>query len=182
MKRKNKKSLKGITLAEVIVSLAVVSILSLLLVKTTESINRVTRSSNTINKKVSVQAPIAEIKDTAASKGKNGATGAPIDDNMKVVITISKDEGKVQTEGESGMKHSQVGVSGEINGKVYSVDDPETMLTPGANSSENVLRPGGSSLNMKFVVLENIDPTTASLEPTTPSEPEPTEPSEPTTE
>lgn len=55
-----KKSLKGMTLVEVIISLAVVAVMTVLLVATATTINAYIKSANHVNKKTTVQAPIAE--------------------------------------------------------------------------------------------------------------------------
>lgn len=61
MKRLKKRKLKGMTLAEIIVSLAIMSVLTLLLVTVANSINAYLRSANNVNRKVAKQAPVAEV-------------------------------------------------------------------------------------------------------------------------
>ena len=58
--KQKKKSLMGMTLVEVIISLAVVAVLTVLLVATATTINAYIKSANHVNKKTVVQAPIAE--------------------------------------------------------------------------------------------------------------------------
>lgn len=59
---KNKrKTLKGMTLMEIIISLAILAVLTLVLVQTSTAINTYTRSAKNINQKVASQAPVAEM-------------------------------------------------------------------------------------------------------------------------
>ncbi len=66
MKTNKKKKLKGMTLIEIIVSLAIVSIMTTVLVLTSAVINSYMRSSNDVNNRVAQQAPVAEAQDKLA--------------------------------------------------------------------------------------------------------------------
>lgn len=57
-----KKKLKGMTLAEIVISLAVLAVLTVLLVGTSRLIDNYTRSANKVNNKVAVQTPVAEAR------------------------------------------------------------------------------------------------------------------------
>lgn len=57
-----KKKLKGMTLAEIVISLAVLAVLTVLLVGTSRLIDNYTRSANKVNDKVAVQTPVAEAR------------------------------------------------------------------------------------------------------------------------
>ena len=87
-----KKKLKGMTLVEIIVSLAVLGVLTTLVVGTANLIDNYTRSANNVNKKVAVQAPIAEAGYTTKAY-KIDPTGT---DN-KIKITINNN---IEFEGE----------------------------------------------------------------------------------
>lgn len=63
--KKNKKKLKGMTLIEIIIALAVFAMLGVLLVTASNVINAHIRATNNLNRKVTVQGPIAEAKNTA---------------------------------------------------------------------------------------------------------------------
>ena len=65
MKAKSKKkSLKGMTLVEIIIALAVLAVLTTVLVGTSNLINKYVKSANNVNDKVAVQTPVAEIGKT----------------------------------------------------------------------------------------------------------------------
>ncbi|MCM1529319.1 MAG: type II secretion system GspH family protein [Alistipes sp.] len=67
MKANKKKKFKGMTLIEIIVSLAIVSIMTTVLVLTSAVINSYMRSSNDVNNRVAQQAPVAEAQDKFAA-------------------------------------------------------------------------------------------------------------------
>ncbi|MCQ2490378.1 MAG: hypothetical protein MJ079_02155 [Ruminococcus sp.] len=96
-----KKSLKGMTLVEIIISLAVVAIMTVLLVAAASAVNAYIRSSNNVNKKVSVQAPIAE-------SGYTGSANELSTADSDIRITVN---GNV-----------------ELVGKGYSVVDPDAPI------------------------------------------------------
>lgn len=78
MKIIKKRKAKGMTLAEIIVSLAVVSVMTLLLVTIGNSINTYLRSANNVNRKVSKQAPVAEVSYTYAARN--------IDNDVTIIL------------------------------------------------------------------------------------------------
>ena len=108
---KKKKSLRGVTLVEIIISLAIVSILTLLLVTTATTINAYIKSANHVNKKTTVQAPIAE----------SGFTGA-----ANELSTADKD--------------IKITVNGKVTlvGKGYSVVDPAAPADNGVGGNLNM--------------------------------------------
>lgn len=57
-----KKKLKGMTLVEIIISLAVLAVLTVLLVGTASLIENYIRSANNVNGKVATQTPVAETR------------------------------------------------------------------------------------------------------------------------
>lgn len=57
-----KRTLKGMTLVEVIVALAIFTMLGVILITLGSTVDKTTRSSNKLNKRVSVQAPYAASK------------------------------------------------------------------------------------------------------------------------
>lgn len=83
-----KKKLKGMTLAEVIISLAVLGVLTVVVVGTANLIDNYTRSANNVNKKVAVQTPVAESQymDKAYKIDPTGA-----DNKIKITINNNID-------------------------------------------------------------------------------------------
>ena len=94
LKSKKRKSLKGMTLYEVIISLAIVAAMTLILVNTSALIDRLTASSNHVNRRVAEQAPKAETKYVPGAY--------EVDDELE--ITVNNDI--------------------TLKGKVYQVVDP----------------------------------------------------------
>ena len=96
MKKLKKRRLKGMTLAEIIVSLAILSVMTLLLVTVANSINAYLKSANNVNRKVARQAPVAEVCYTDSARH--------IDDDVTITVEYS-------------------GNSINIKGDAYSVED-----------------------------------------------------------
>ncbi len=67
MQKKLKKKLRGMTLVEIIVALAVFAMLGTILVLAALSIDKHSRSARHLNDKVAVQGPIAEAQNTDGS-------------------------------------------------------------------------------------------------------------------
>ena len=129
---KKKKSLKGVTLVEIIISLAVVSILTLLLVTTATTINAYIKSANHVNKKTTVQAPIAESGYTGAANELSSA-----DKDIKITVN-----GKVTLVGKgysvvNPADPEDTGVGGNLNMKFVTNVDKESTPTPPEDSEED---------------------------------------------
>ena len=90
---KKKKKFKGMTLMEIIISLAVLAVLTLVLVQTSSTINMYIKSANNVNKKTVQQAPVAEIGHKDAGNlvqgdmqiivSGNGVAGTPFSQELK---------------------------------------------------------------------------------------------------
>lgn len=63
-----KKVLKGMTLLEIIIAIAIVAVMTSVLVATSNAINSYLRSANDINDRVALQAPVAQAKEGNAAK------------------------------------------------------------------------------------------------------------------
>ena len=59
-----KRTLKGTTLVEIIISLAVFALLGVILLQTGTAIDRMNRATNRLNKRVNIQAPYAAAQKT----------------------------------------------------------------------------------------------------------------------
>ena len=84
-----KKSLKGMTLAEVIISMAVFAMLGVILIKLGMVVDTTTKSSNRLNKRVAVQAPYAASRETQYDV--LDANGKPVLDSENNRVTAELD-------------------------------------------------------------------------------------------
>lgn len=84
-----KKSLKGMTLAEVIISMAVFAMLGVILIKLGMVVDTTTKSSNRLNKRVAVQAPYAASRETQYDV--LDANGKPVLDSDDKPVTAELD-------------------------------------------------------------------------------------------
>lgn len=94
MKKKVSKKLKGMTLVEIIISIAVFAVMVAILITAANAVNQYTKAANKLNKKVAVQGPIAE------AQYKNDAY--LLDDDVEITVNNSV----------------------KLKGKAYSVADP----------------------------------------------------------
>ena len=133
---KKKKSLKGMTLVEIIISLAIVSVMTVVLVATSSAINNFVKSARNVNNTVATQVPIAETKDIANAHKIEGT-----DDEGNVVGYVAEITFDVKgtTSGGASIDKSVI-----MEAQLYEAEDPTTL-------DEDQL---GGNLNMKF--LEDI--------------------------
>lgn len=75
---KKRKTFRGMTLIEIIISLAVLSVMTLILVQTSNAINTYIKSANKVNQKTVQQAPVAEI----GHKGGGDLVAADVEINV----------------------------------------------------------------------------------------------------
>lgn len=130
--KKNKK-FKGMTLVEIIVSIAILGVLTLVLVQTSTVINMYIKSANNVNKKTISQAPVAEMGNMQAA--------TQVATNAKIKI--------------SGGGFADV----ELYGDAYQAGTRATEIVKDADGNDVVVEKNelGGNLNMQFLVLE--DPT-----------------------
>lgn len=142
---KNKrKTLKGMTLMEIIISLAVLAVLTLILVHTSTAINTYIKSTKNINQKVTAQAPVAQMGYVA------GASTVP---------TSATPEVFVDWQGNTGATIAMDAVAyqaGEIATEIVYEPEESGTGTVAKVVEANVL---GGNLAMQF--LEVHDPTIA---------------------
>ena len=124
---KKKKSLKGMTLVEIIISLAIVSILTVILVGASGLIDKYIKSANTVNNTVATQLPVAESKDSAHAHKITTKKEDGTDDDYSAKITFSVGGSSPRTV--------------VMKGKLYEAEDPDNV------SDENI----GGGLNMKYI-------------------------------
>lgn len=144
--RKNKKTRSGMTLVEIIISLAIVSIMTLVLVQASHSIHKYMLSANNVDRKVSQQAPAAEVKYKDAAHGYGDEVTIQLD-----IMNKAADSSFIPT-----------GTTAVVKGETYSIVDPAT-TTPAVTGSQRI---AGDKLNMKFVVIS--DPVTTAASPAPP--------------
>lgn len=140
MKKKKTGKFKGMTLFEIIISLAVLSVMTLLLVRTSSVINMYIRSANKVNQRTVEQSPIAEM-------GHEDAAHKTADD-VKIIVRNPQ----------PGAGSAEI----ELNGKAYEVVEQAT------DSDGNVIYNDsefGGNLNMQFIVLEEPTTTAPATEP-----------------
>ncbi|MDE6780478.1 MAG: prepilin-type N-terminal cleavage/methylation domain-containing protein [Ruminococcus sp.] len=127
---KNTKSRRkrGMTLVEVIISIAVMAVLALLLTTLGVTINNYRRDTKARNTRVAVEGPAAETHDTKAS-----GRGKLIDEN--VTINVSK---------------AGSGSSVEVKGKLYSTSD-ELTDTGTKDDDDKSIYSGNIKGHFKFI-------------------------------
>lgn len=137
---KNKrKTLKGMTLMEIIISLAILAVLTLVLVQTSTVIDTYIKSTKNINQKVTAQAPVAEMGYVA------GASAVPTATTPEVFVNWYGNAGSAIVMDAAAYQ------AGEIATKLLYDDEGNVI----GSEEENVL---GGNLAMQF--LEVHDPTT----------------------
>lgn len=129
MKNKRKKSLKGMTLIEVIISLVVFAMLGVILITVSITINNYIKATNNINSKVTREAPIAEVQnvdpDLSTSAG-------------NVTITVKM----------NGATQTLNGEKFETDEFVYDPSDPTIKI-----KTDDPSAPGGK-LNIDFIKVD----------------------------
>lgn len=145
---KKRKNFKGMTLMEIIISLAILAVLTLVLVQTSNVINMYIRSAKNVNQKTVAQAPVAEMGH------KNAA---------KQVATKSK---MITVSGSANGKSFSI----DLNGEAYEVGEPATEIVVDEDGNDVVVEKNelGGNLNMQFIDIET--PTAPPTSSTTPTE------------
>lgn len=126
---KKKKKLRGMTLVEIIVSIAVFAMISLILVMLGSSVNAQRRSTKRVNDKVAVQGPIAEAQ--------NDENSLLMDDDYEIIV---KKKGSDST-------------SAVVKGKLYSAQG--YIIDEDGNK---VADPDAEKANLKFIEIQKPTP------------------------
>lgn len=128
----NKKNLKGMTLVEIIVAMAIFAMLGVILVTLGSNVDISTRSANRLNKRVAIQAPYAASQDTEYSyETKDGdgniiVTNAKLDPNLtniEVFLDSDNDNTPDVVSVKSGGSTSDVNSDTKIYGSRFSTKD-----------------------------------------------------------
>ncbi|MBO5344069.1 MAG: prepilin-type N-terminal cleavage/methylation domain-containing protein [Ruminococcus sp.] len=92
MKKLKKKVLKGMTLMEIIIAIAIVAVMTVILVGASTVINNYIRSANDVNDRVAIQAPVAQANDI-------GAAGQEFENGIEIILEPSNIEGSIPLAG-----------------------------------------------------------------------------------
>ncbi len=139
---KKKKKLKGMTLVEIVVSIAVFAAISLILVMIGSAVNAQERSATRVNRKVAVQGPIAEAQ--------NDSNALLLDEEYEIYVA-KKDS-------------PSSGVT--VTGKLYS-----TQKFTIDEDGNQVADPNAEKANLKFIEIQKpMSGDTAVPPATTPEE------------
>lgn len=122
---KKKKKLRGMSLIEIIVSIAVFAMISLILVTLGSAVNAQRRSAKRVNDKVAIQGPIAE-----AQKEDNALL---MDDEYEIVVEKKGDANTAVT----------------VKGKLYSAQG--YIIDADGNQ---VAEPDAEKANLKFIEIQ----------------------------
>lgn len=135
---KKKKKLKGMTLVEIIVAIAVFAAVSLILVMLGTAVDAQQRSARRVNKKVAVQGPIAEAQ--------NDTNALLLNDEFNIVVA-KKDS-----------PESKVTVKGKLySTQEFTIDD----------DGNKVADPDADEANLKFIEIQKPSSGSAPTPPPT---------------
>ena len=134
-----KKTLKGMTLIEVLIATAILGIMTLFLAKNAYVIEDYNRSTTKLNQKVAVEGPLAELQKPSVIQKVDDDNNPVLDEfnNPVYVDDVLDDSVKINVSDDDGHTVS-------VNGKAYS--------TEGAYTSPDGVAGGG--LNLKLIILE----------------------------
>lgn len=126
--KKSRRKKRGMTLVEVIVSIAVMAVLALLLTTVGVTIDTYRKDTKARNDKVAIEGPAAEARDKDATNGR----GKLVDEDFK--ITVQRNGGS----------------SVEVTGKLYSTSD-ELADTGAMDSDGEKIYSGNTKGHFKFI-------------------------------
>ncbi len=121
---KRKRKMKGMTLVEVLIALAIMGIMTLFLAKNASVIERYNRATSRLNQKTAIEGPLAETAQT------EDIDEALIDSSVSIHVGYNKDDAS---------KYA------EVKGHAYSVKDAYTRDDTGI---------AGNELELKFITID----------------------------
>lgn len=140
---KKKKTLKGMTLVEVLIAIAILGIMTLFLARNASVIEQYNRATTRLNQKVAVEGPLAEMKKASVIQDVD-EHGDPVFDGFgNPVYSDHKLDDDVTIR--VGYDTSDESKYAEVKGKAYTVEDAYTGDTEGV---------AGGELNLKFLTLD----------------------------
>ncbi|MBQ4463906.1 MAG: prepilin-type N-terminal cleavage/methylation domain-containing protein [Eubacterium sp.] len=181
--RKKKRSLKGTTLVEIIVALAVFAMLGLILAQLGMAIDKTNKASSRLNKRVNIQAPYAASQQTEydgytvdEDGNKTPATLTLDNSASQIEVSIKDDTGATKSisvnvrkaAGSDEMVTQSIPAEVTISGRMYNtkplvVDNPNVYDADSANKNHHlqfiVLDAG--SVDLSPITFDYTDPTKA---------------------
>lgn len=156
--KKSKKNLKGMTLIEIIVSLAILAIMSAVLLTIGQVVDATTRSSTNLKAKVNAEAPYAAHRVNHYDSESNPGTTVPLPTtNIQVQVQLQCPAGQYHDvdSGQTTTFPANPGVT--VNGYRCNTEDYyKSLLTPDQQAAYP--NQANSNLNLEYVF---ISPTTA---------------------
>ena len=137
--RKSKKNLKGMTLYEIIIALAVFALMARILVGVGASIDRTTRSTNNLKSKIVAEKPYAANKVLTDPSGNSVATAEDM------TITVNCNGANVVMEADKYNTET-----------AFTKDETQNVDVAGKEAEANEQYNGG--LNLEFVVIRPETP------------------------
>ena len=125
--RKARHKKRGMTLAEVIISIAIMAVLALILTTLGVTIDNYRRDTKARNDKIAVEGPAAESR----AKDKNNGRGKLVDEDFKITV-------------------SGAGASVDVTGKLYSTSD-ELTDTGALDADGEKIYSGDTGHHFKFI-------------------------------
>lgn len=129
--KKSRRKKRGMTLVEVIISIAVMAVLALLLTTVGVTIDTYRKDTKARNDKIAVEGPAAEARDTSA----NGR-GKLVDEDF--TISVKRNGGGTV----------------DVSGKLYSTSD-ELTDTGAVNADGEKIYSGNTKGHFKFIDVNN---------------------------
>lgn len=137
--RKSKKNLKGMTLYEIIIALAVFALMARILVGVGVSIDRTTRSTNNLKSKIVAEKPYA------ANKVLTDPSGNSVASAEEMTVTVNCNGASVVMEADKYNTET-----------AFTKDETQNVDVAGKEAEANEQYNGG--LNLEFVVIRPETP------------------------
>lgn len=158
--KKNKKKLKGMSLIEIIISLAILAIMAGVLLTIGTVVDGTTRSSTNLKAKVNAEAPYAAHRVKNYDDG-TGTTVAFSTQPMSVEVVLQCPAGQYYDQNSGQMTTYPANPAAVVNGyRVNTEDAYKTQLT--TEQLAQYSNQSNSNLNLEYVVVpkNNTQPTT----------------------
>lgn len=135
MNNENKKSCKkrGMTLVEVIISIAVMAVLALLLTTIGVTVDNYRKDTKAKNQKIATESPVAEVQDRDKGVGSSGK-GKLVEEEYNITVSANGD-------------------SVNVKGKLYSTNE-ELTDTGSVDADGEPIYDGNISKHFKFVYIK----------------------------